>query len=270
MLWALLAGGAYLAGWEYYSTPAPGRAIRPDHSVFGPRGAFGFAAAAMGWAMILTGVVIYAIQKKRGPDSIGLSSRFGVHAFLCTLGCYFVILHTGFAFTGGASLLSWSVLAMAVSVGSGAYLMGWLPESTDGRKVPTSVLAERRQQLLQRLWTMTDTAPDRIEYLLDHEIPVGEFGPVRALEISLRYRWRTRLRSRRLRAAVAILGVRDGAVPEAVEIVEKQAHVQSFLQLGTPFSLLARYWRAIHIPLGLVVSVVLAIRLVAIVSGGAS
>lgn len=268
LLWLILAGGAAVAADVFGPAAGPGAAGSNDF--FGPSGGFQLGLGLVGLALVAAGVLVYGLRRGSPPAARGIGPRFTAHTFLCTLGAVCVLLHTGFELTGSLSLLTWSVMSVVLSICAGRYLLGWLPVTHGGQPVEPSVVGERRQELLQRLWTMTDVPPHRLDELLGREVPRGEFGPLRALEISLRYRLRVRLRRRRVAAAVAILDVPKSIVPEAQSVVAEQARLLSIERLGSPLGGLVRIWQRVHLPLGVATTVLLAARLAALAFGGES
>ena len=258
-VWLSLAVGAWFAEVRYTSPAAPDGVLSPGRGPFESMGAFGLVVGVVGCAMIVTGVLIYAFRES---GDRGGRSPFAVHAFLCSLGGFYVLLADGVAFVGTGALSTWAVMVVIASMAAGWYLLRWLPESRYGGELDWEQLARRRQGLLHRLWTMTDVAPERIEALLGREVPMGEVGSYRALKASLRYQFRPVWRRRRFDATVAILGVPAAAAPEALLMVAEQSRIQALLRLGTPLRSLLDGWRKIHVPVGLAAAILVAARLV--------
>jgi hypothetical protein len=256
-----------LADLRYTRSGVSGAGGGPTIGFPGSLGHWGFGIGLVGCAMIVMGVLIYTFGKQ---SAASVRSSFTVHAFLCTMGGAYVLLSTGIALTGPAAAVTWSVVAVTLSLAAGAYLVGWLPETSEGVMLAPAELTQRRQLLLQRLWTMTDVPPERLEALLSRELPRGELSGVRALQASLRFRFRPVLRKRRLRAAVAILDVPAPGVPEAMRVAAEQSRLHAFLRVGFPLAAMVGLWRRLHVPLGLTASLLIAAHFLFVAFGGLS
>jgi len=260
--WLLLAAAALWLKVRYTSGAGAAPRGGVESGLGGAGGAFGFALGVLGCAMIVIGAVVHSFAK--APDS-GARKPFALNLFLCSLGGVCVLL----AATSpplSARVAAWPLVLVACSLAVGVYLIGWIPESQGGGRVAESELVHRRQLLLQRLWTLTDVAPEYLQRLLQNEVRCGD-GITGALGGSLRFRFRPLLRRRRMRAAVDILEVPTAAIPEALGVVSEHARVYALQVLAGPMTRLLTRWRRAHVVVCLLAGLIVAVRLAALGSG---
>ncbi len=260
--WLLLAAAALWLKLRYTSGAGAAPSGGAESGLGGTGGAFGFALGVLGCAMIVIGAVVHSFAK--APDS-GARKPFVLNLFLCSLGGVCVLLAST-SLPLGLAVAAWPLVLVACSMAAGLYLIGWIPESQAGGRLSESELVHRRQVLLQRLWTLTDVAPERLQRLLENEVPSGA-GVTGALGRSIRYRFRPVLRRRRTRAAVDILEVPKPAIPEALGVVSEHARVYALQVLAGPMTRVLTRWRRAHVVLCLLAGLIVAVRLAALGSG---
>lgn len=253
ILWLMVAGGALLAGFDYYTTPLAGRPLHPQHEIFAPSGSFGLLLAVTGTVLMFSGVLVYWARKwlpvLRGWGDIRDWLR--THVFLSTLGPFLIILHTGFTFGGTASWAFVCMLAVGLSGMVGLYLFAWIPRSRDGAVIPTAQLEAERVVLAERVWEVSDAHPEHIAILTEGLAVNRSPGYVSAFWVSLVYQISARRRQRHLAAALSIADTPQADLPEAVAVLLEQHRIETQLALSPAFTSLYKGWRRLHVPLAL-------------------
>lgn len=141
-------------GYSYYTTPIVDRFYHPQHDLFKPSGIMGHGLGILGTLMMLIGVTLYILRKRKK-----FMSRWGrlkywleFHIFLCSLGPVLILYHTAFKFGGIVSIAFWSMVAVVLSGIIGRYIYIQIPRSIEGRELTIQELSEKRTQL-NRAWT---------------------------------------------------------------------------------------------------------------------
>lgn len=253
-LWFFLAATAVSIKVRYTTGSGAGALSANDAGPGGAEGAIDTALGVLGCVMILVGALVHRLAGTRG---VGLRRPLAANVFLCALGGICVGLASGLPLGTPQAGLMVSLGALAASLVAGSYLTGWLPETPEGQVLGTADLTGTRQALLQRLWTLTDVPPERLESLLGVDFPGGS-GTVEALRRSLRARLRPVRRSRRERAAVDILQVPPAAVPEALRVVSEHGRLFALERLHSPMTALQRSWQGLHLAIAVVAALAVA------------
>ena len=250
-IWFLLAAASVWFKVRYTSGSGAGALSASDAGPGGVEGAIDTALGVLGCVMILVGALAHRFVAGRGG---GLRRPLTVNVSAWGMGAVLVTLAAGTP--QFAIFVSLSVLA--ASLATGVYLTGWLPEMPGGTPLAVRDLTSARQAVLQRLWTMTDVAPERIETLLGRDFPVRNPGGVDALRRSLRSRFRPVRTQRRDRAAVDILQVPPPAIEEAVQVVSQHGRLFALERLHGPMSAMHRGWLGLHLGMSVLAATVIA------------
>jgi hypothetical protein len=271
VVWIGVAGTTLLWGLDYYRLPLDERAFSPLAPLFAPTGLVGHGFGIVGTAMIVIGVVGYAVRKR----SVALA-RLGalrhwltVHIFLCTLGPYLVLLHTTFKFGGLVSVSFWSMAIVVVSGVFGRYVYVRIPKTLNGSFLGMEAIRARVQELGEVLGergglplgqleaAMALPAPDARRPGLASSLLLAMIEDVRGLA--------RRVRVRRMLHAHA---VPRALHPEVLRLTREQARLRQQTLILDPFRRLFRYWHVIHLPLAIVMFLILGVHVaVAILFG---
>jgi hypothetical protein len=153
VLWLVLAASAALPGVSYYRLPLAARAFSEQHARFAPTGVTGLRLGILGSALMVIGVATYMLRKRWS-----VLGRFGklkywlqFHIFLCTLGPFFVLLHTSFKIGGLVSIAFWSMTLVVASGVFGRYIYARIPKTLNGRFRTRDELAAERAALLREI-----------------------------------------------------------------------------------------------------------------------
>jgi len=258
-LWLGAAGATLLWGLEYYLLPLDDRAFSALHPVFGPTGVVGQGLGVIGTTLIVVGVAGYAARKRLTflRRTGALKHWLQVHIFLCTLGPFFVLLHTTFKFGGLVSVSFWSMALVVASGVFGRYVYTRIPKTLNGRFLELATVRERTRALTVEL---LDRVGLEADLFAEPETDISSRSSLGALRIALREDLASRFRQRQIRRFL-----RDHAVPRPVrsEVMglvrdRDRLHLQTLLL--RPFQRLFRYWHVIHLPLAAVMFLVLGIH----------
>jgi hypothetical protein len=153
VFWVALAALAALPGVGYYRLPLEARAFSEQHARFAPTGVTGLRLGILGSALMVIGVATYMLRKRWS-----VLARFGklkywlqFHIFLCTLGPFFVLLHTSFKIGGLVSIAFWSMTLVVASGVFGRYIYARIPKTLNGRFHTKEELAGERAALLREI-----------------------------------------------------------------------------------------------------------------------
>lgn len=261
IVWMCCAMYPLFDGLEYYLTPLTDRPFTADHETFKPSGIFGQGLGILGTLMMLFGVTSYMVRKRWSfLERFGkLRSWLTFHIFLCTLGPFYVLLHTTFKFGNIASISFWS---MAIVVGSGVfgrYVYIHIPKSANGQFYSPQALKHAHNTLVKQLSEMTKLPAREIIKLTD------QIGPTKSITVALFKTIKFELGTKKLVAKFQkILGMRGVPAPvvhKVIPMMMSNARLQLRLRVMGPFIRAFGYWHVLHIPLALVMLVALVIHI---------
>lgn len=273
VIWVVAAVLTTLPGLEYYLLPAAERAHSPLGELWSPTGLWGHGLGILGSLMMIVGVVGYMMRKR-----MRVLERFGalrhwltVHIFLCTLGPYFVLLHTTFKFGGIISVAFWSMVAVVVSGVFGKYVYSHIPKTLQGRFVDIDQLRVQMHEVASRIQEQTGIAADDLRATLglasvgSRSRPLGLVG---AMGVALR----SDLRGWRQRRALNSLLERHSVHPRLhdtmLTMAAKQAQLERQAALLQPFQKLFHYWHVFHLPFAITMFVILGVHVAVAVAFG--
>jgi hypothetical protein len=263
VIWIAAAGIVTVPGLEFYMTPLADRAYSPLAEQWGPTGLFGQGLGVVGTGMITLGVVGYMLRK-RVPwfQSWGaLRHWLQVHIFLCTLGPYFVTLHTTFKFGGVISVAFWSMAVVVVSGIFGRYVYARIPKTIHGRFLDLEAVAERSRQLLDALQERTGSAAEELRALLERDpLPARAPGMMGALALAVRSDLQGRRQKREVRRFLRTRSIPTDLHTPVLHIATQQHRLQRQALLLQPFQRLFRYWHVIHLPLAVTMFLILGLH----------
>jgi len=260
-VWIGAAGSMFVWGLDYYLLPIPERAFSPLAPLFSPTGVVGQGLGIVGAAMILLGVVGYTARKR-----LRILARAGqlkhwlqVHIFLCTLGPFFVLLHTTFKFGGVVSIAFWSMAIVVASGVFGRYVYVRIPKTLNGRFLDLDAIAGQIQSMTTEIAQRTGLEPAALELA-----PAGGGSPPKGLLRALAYAVADDVTQRRHTRVIRRL-LRRHDVPNelrrpVLDLVAERRKLRQQTLVLQPFQRLFRYWHVIHLPLAAVMFLVLGVH----------
>ena len=270
-IWIAAAGAITAPGLEFYLTPLGERAYSPLADQWGPTGFFGQGLGIVGTGMMTLGVVGYMLRKRiTWLQSFGaLRHWLQVHIFLCTLGPYFVMLHTTFKFGGVISIAFWSMAVVVVSGIFGRYVYARIPKTIHGRFLDLEAVGDRSLQLLDALQERTGSAADELRALLERDpLPARAPGMMGALALAVRTDFQGRRQKRDVRRFLRTRSVPADLHDPVLAIATQRHRLQRQALLLQPFQRLFRYWHVIHLPLAVTMFLILGVHVAVAVAFG--
>lgn len=273
ILWGGMAVLPLVDGWSYYVTSLQERPYAPLHNLYRPSGLIGHGLGIGGSLMIIVGVSMYSLRKRWsrlqewGPS---LRRWLNAHIFLCTLGPFFVLLHTTFKVGNVAAIAFWS---MAIVVGSGIfgrYVYARIPKTVHGEFHSEAEVRRTLRAQAEQVAEEMSIEPRRVRSLLDDHVPAPPQGALGAVVHAVRFGWRRRRLRQRMKEALRDVaeGQSKGNVSEVMGLLMQSVRLKYRHSLLAPFQRLFGYWHVLHIPLALVMFVTLAIHVAVAIAFG--
>ena len=271
VVWLALAGSATLWGLDYYLLPLQDRAYSDLAESFSPTGFVGHGLGIVGTALMTIGVVGY-ILRKRVPALAGAGSLrhwLQVHIFLCTLGPFFVLLHTTFKFGGIVSVSFWSMAIVVASGVFGRYVYVRIPKTINGRFLDLETVRANTRARTESLRALLGDSADELGDLMEvSTLPSRPPGLTRALVLAAQGDLDYRRRKRRMKRFLRQRNLGANVRADVLGLTEEQARLRQQALLLQPFQRLFRYWHVMHLPLAVVMFMILGIHVtVAILFG---
>jgi hypothetical protein len=153
LLGAGLLGVLLAVGRGYYLTPPVSRALHFQHGLFRPSGPVGLTLGMVGLSLILLSL-LYVIRKRflslRQAGS--LRGWLAWHVLAGIVGPGAILLHSAFAPSSAAGLLSFGAMWVVVASGfAGRYIHVHVPKTLDGRELGLEEVRERIRVYGRRL-----------------------------------------------------------------------------------------------------------------------
>jgi hypothetical protein len=262
IVWLGAAGTALLWGLEYYLLPLNDRVFSPLHPLFGPTGVVGQGLGVIGTTLIVVGVVGYAARKRLGflRRTGALKHWLQVHIFLCTLGPFFVLLHTTFKFGGLVSVAFWSMTLVVASGVFGRYVYARIPKTLNGRFLELEIVRERTRTLTVEILGRLGLETSQVGLFAEPVVAPSASGSLGALRVALGEDLASRFRQRRIRRFLQGHAVPRAVRTEVMGLVRERDRLHLQTLLLRPFQRLFRYWHVIHLPLAMVMFLILGIH----------
>lgn len=269
VLWMAAAGSALVSGLDYYALPLAERAYSPLAPLWAPSGLIGQGLGIVGTLLILIGVVGYSARKRFSflARAGSLKHWLDVHIFLCTLGPFFVLLHTTFKFGGIVSIAFWSMAIVVASGIFGRYVYARIPKTVNGRFLGLADIEARIEELAGHLAGLGLPA-SALEPALALPALDRRRGLAGSLALALREDFAGRARMRRVRRLLGARTVSGDAQARLLDLSREQVRLRQQVLVLAPFQRLFRYWHVVHLPLAIVMLLVLTVHVAVAVAFG--
>ena len=261
-LWMVIAVPATLPGLAYYLTPLQERPFVPGHDLFASSAIVGHGYGVLGAAMMLVGVVGYALRRR-----VPALSRLGklrrwlqVHIFLCTLGPYLVVLHTTFRIGGIVAIAFWSMILVVASGVFGRYVYVRIPKTIQGHFLTLEALEARRDEAAETIRSRFGLGEGIVDRLLRDARPPRPEGPAQAIVLALRWDLGHRRALRQLERILDGIGASSGDRKDLAGLLREEGLRELQIALLHPFQRLFRYWHVFHLPLAIVMLLILGVH----------
>ena len=265
-LWIVLAGIPLYQAFDYYLLPLHDRPYSSLHELFKPSGVYGHGLGIVGSLMMIVGVSTYSFRKRSAIlGNVGkISSWLTFHIFLCTLGPFYVMLHTTFRFNGIVSISFWSMAAVVASGIFGRYVYVRIPKSLNGRFLEAKQLRSRKAELVTQLESsgIEDASVAKLQTLIagtgNGQTPKTSLLQAIGKSIGAR-----RARRHYVRKVTSVLGAMSltPVVSEKLRGMLVEHHqLRSQLEIIRPFQRLFGYWHVFHLPLAIIMFLILFVH----------
>ena len=270
LLWVSLAMTPIFFGLQYYATPMQERAYSTLHEMYKPSG---FAGHGLGWLgsfMMTFGVLSYSMRRRlRFLQSVGtMKNWLRFHIFLCTLGPFFITLHTTFKVGGLVAISFWCMVIVVLSGFFGRYVFGHIPKSVSGRFMSAKAAANQKEQLVASIAESTGESEEIVHRHLARLVPPSSQGLLRTVFRSIHFDLTHRSRRRKIDSMMQTLGVPEPQQPYLRSLIEREVKLEYELALLVPFQKLFSYWHVLHLPLAITMFLIMFVHIgVAIIFG---
>ncbi len=270
LIWVVVAVAGLAYGMGYYLTPIQERAFAARHDLLKPSGLVGEGYGVIGTLCMVLGVTMYTARKRvRALARVGrLKSWLQVHIFLCTIGPFLVLLHTGFKIGGVVSIAFWSMTLVVFSGFFGRFIYAHIPKTIHGQFLTKRAIQEKKAELIQIIRTECHLTAERTrQFLL--VAPVREpRGFLHAVVLAVKYDHSKRSRKRHLQRLLSASSIPRQVRERTITLVLEQISLQQQIVLLQPFQRLFRYWHILHLPLSTVMVLILLIHIAIAIAFG--
>lgn len=265
-LWLVLAAVPVYFGFDYYLLPLQDRPYDSEHELMKPSGLLGQGLGILGSLMIIIGVSTYIFRKRnKHVQSLGkLSSWLAFHIFLCTLGPFYVLLHTTFRFNGIVSISFWSMALVVASGIFGRYVYVRIPKTRNGIFLEARQLEKEKHQIIEsiRSASVDGQTLQAVEDIVN--TTAKERSKPLPLVKSLIYSTQQKRISRRFRKDLSA-SLSSIQLPASVEhsltgLLLEYHRVSLQSELIRPFQRLFGYWHIFHLPLAIIMFLILFVH----------
>jgi len=269
LFWLVLALVPLMAGWSYYTTPFMQRPYHPLHALFKSTGVVGHGLGVLGTLFIIIGVATYSIRKRYKALRRVSKLRYWLHfhIFLCTLGPFWVLLHSAFRIHGIVAISFWSMATVTASGVFGRYIYARIPKTLNGVFLEDAEIEANYRTLLDTLRDTGGFSTGELKAAGISLSPEREYTTAQALLATMKL---DALRLSR-HPLEAMLGDRspDAARKRAIRrLIRELDRTAAQMSMKQPLQKIFGYWHVFHVPLAGVMFAILIVHIaVAVIFG---
>lgn len=257
ILWLALALYPLVDGFAYYLMPMAERPFSTIHDLYKPSGVIGQGLGIFGSLLIIIGVAGYSTRKRWG-----WMQRFGklrtwltFHVFVCTLGPFWIVLHTTFKVGNIASIAFWCMVVVVASGVFGRYVYIHIPKTADGLFYSEQELQRLQESFADQISTASGLDTGRVVGILTVLRPLPPRGFLDALWKALRFDLSTGQLRKRAHQVLTEKNLSASQIQAAVPLLIRSTRLGQQRQTAGSFQRLFGYWHVLHLPLALVMLV---------------
>lgn len=251
-------------GFDYYSLPIEERFFSDSHQALKPSGNYGHGFGILGTLMMLFGVAIYMMRKRKVFTFGYLKHWLEFHIFLCTVGPLFVLFHTAFKFGGIVQISFWSMVAVVLSGVVGRFIYIQIPRTIQGRELDINELTQVNEELNVSL--INKIGKDSFDILLPllNEIDFANTTKNKSVVASLLFGFLERKKElQKIKNKIASHGITDSnSIKTALKISKQKMLLQRKIAFLKVMQEWFRYWHIIHLPFAISMFVIMIIHVV--------
>ena len=249
-------------GYSYYSTAFEERFYHPSHDYFKPSGIFGHGLGIIGTLLILIGVVMYLIRKRKKS-----LARFGrlkywleFHIFLCSLGPVMVLFHTAFKFGGIVSIAFWSMVAVVASGVIGRFIYIQIPRSIEGRELSLNEVKQMKTNIgdiLRHSYRLEESSVQTILSAVNIQNPKSRGNSITKMTTQFFEDGNT---VRRIKKTLKQNQLSRRDIRKMTKLVKNEISLNNKIERLQLMQKLFRYWHVAHLPFALIMLVIVVIH----------
>jgi hypothetical protein len=262
LTWIGLATTASLVGLDYYLTPIQERPFLEGHELFASSAVVGHGYGVLGSAMMLIGVSMYSTRKRvMALAKLGkLRTWLQIHIFLCTLGPFFILLHSTFRVGGLVSIAFWSMALVVASGIFGRYLYVRIPKTLQGTFLSLEAVEARRADAFSTLKDR-ESVPGPVLAKLSARIQQEKPRNLpHAILLGLQWDFTRKKREKEIRNFLEGTAGSPEIKKEVLGLALNEARLGLEVALLGSFQRLFRYWHVFHLTLAIVMFLILAVH----------
>lgn len=261
LFWILLALLPVYFQYNYLLTPIMDRPYHEQYEWFKPSGLVNHGLGILGSLLMTIGVILYIIRKRvRAFHHIGkLSSWLTFHIFVCTLGPFYVLLHTTFIVNGIVSLSFWSMMIVVLSGFFGRYLYKRIPKSENGVFTAISTIQSDLKSIENQIKQITG---QRIQCL-------EPSNTIQSLPAAITYSFKTKHNKETIKNEIcSVCGVDVLKNPKINSLIDDFVQINTSLTIRKPFQAYFNYWHVMHLPLAALMFLIMIVHIVVAITFG--
>jgi hypothetical protein len=249
--WILIAFSATVAGWEYYLTPAPERFLLEGDSWFSPSGSVGIAYGVLGFVMLTLGTLPYLSRRRSHSWTVDWRADrwLPIHIFFCTLGPFFILLHTSFRFRGPLAIVVGSMVLVLASGVFGYLLYVRIPKDSRGSFLTADSIREKRDRAFSALQNRGSLYALLLADSSRRKPPEPPRGLLHTLAFGSRWSSVRRQRREEIQQFLSRMGGPAAAREEIIALALEEAELGWQIAMVEPFRRIFEKWHRIHFPL---------------------
>ena len=234
------------------------------HEIFKAAGLVGHGLGILGSLMMTIGVITYSLRKRFKPmHSKGrLSAWLNFHIFLCTLGPFYITLHTVFVVNGIVSISFWSMIIVVASGVFGRYLYNRIPKSSNGVFSSTQSIIDE----INRIRLVYEARLQNPSWMKSSVNETDDLIP--AFIFSVKHKLASRKKCLACADFLQSQDVPESEIELAISDLKRLFKLEMQLSIQTPFQKYFNYWHVFHLPLAAIMFVIMLVHIgVAVVFG---
>ncbi len=250
-------------GIDYYSLPLEERFFSSEHQSLKPSGMLGHGFGIVGTLMMIFGVAVYMMRKRKVFSFGYLKHWLEFHIFLCIVGPMFVLFHTAFKFGGIVQISFWSMVAVVLSGVAGRFIYIQIPRTIQGRELNLNEISQMNDELNSAIVKQVGKVSfDKINLLLDEMHNASMNKNLLTMTIFFGFIFRKR-ELKKIKAEIVACGIKE---KQTLKAVLKLANQKMVLQRRIDFLKVMQkwfhYWHIVHLPFAISMFVIMIIHVI--------
>lgn len=250
-------------GIDYYSLPLEERFFSSEHQSLKPSGMLGHGFGIVGTLMMIFGVAVYMMRKRKVFSFGYLKHWLEFHIFLCIVGPMFVLFHTAFKFGGIVQISFWSMVAVVLSGVAGRFIYIQIPRTIQGRELNLNEISQMNDELNSAIVKQVgEVSFDKINLLLDEMHNASMNKNLLTMTILFGFIFRKR-ELKKIKAEIVACGIKER---QTLKAVLKLANQKMVLQQRIDFLKVMQkwfhYWHIVHLPFAISMFVIMIIHVI--------